>query len=332
MFFSLAPLSLNSCFQEDERVPPHVPGDELSFEFKENMYTVQSYFDLSDNQVVSSSPNSSWMLGFACGSNQWHIIVNSSDYLGVLNTGTRDFEKAASVETGGTERWQFDRSNGDPDSTATAGWVQFTESDTVYSEEVYLLGRYDGIRYSPLWMLKFVHVDDSSYRYLCTKYGLLDTAMVSVEKNPDYNFAYYSFSDSAVQVMHEPPKDQWDLLFTQYGSILYTDEGVPTPYFVRGVLLNPGGVAATLDTIREFSDITFDSLKDYTFSTVQDVIGYRWKDVAVDVGSNTAVYTVISENNYLIRDTESYYYKLRFVSFYNEFGEKGFPVIEFLRL
>ena len=324
--------ALNACFQEDAMVRPHLPGDELSFELKESMYTVQSFFDLDGNQVVSSSPNPSWMLGFACGISQWHIIVNSSDYLGIMKTGTRDFSLAAGVETGGTEQWHFDRSDGNPDSTAIGAWVEFTAADTAYSGEVYLLGQYDGIEYSPLWMLKFTHVDDSSYQYLYARYGQFDTVSVSVVKDSAYNFVYYQFSDSARQVMHEPPKDQWDLLFSQYGSILYTNEGVPTPYFVRGVLLNPNGVSAAIDTARDFSDITFDSLPNYSFSTDQDAIGYEWKDVEVDAGSNTAVYTVKSGNNYLIRDTNGFYYKLRFVSFYNELGEKGFPVFEFLRL
>jgi hypothetical protein len=44
------------------------------------------------------------------------------------------------------------------------------------------------------------------------------------------------------------------------------------------------------------------------------------------------VYTVIPGITYIIIDTEGFFYKLRFVSYYNDQGEKGFPVIEHLRL
>jgi len=97
-------------------------------------------------------------------------------------------------------------------------------------------------------------------------------------------------------------------------------------------MLNQADVVAALDTVNEFGAISYDSLSIYTFSSRQDYIGYEWKDVTVDVSSNTAVYQVKTENNYIIRDTEGFYYKLRFVSFYNDLGEKGYPVFEFAAL
>ncbi|KKK85378.1 hypothetical protein LCGC14_2773880, partial [marine sediment metagenome] len=35
---------------------------------------------------------------------------------------------------------------------------------------------------------------------------------------------------------------------------------------------------------------------------------------------------------YIIRDTEDFFYKMRFISYYNDLGEKGYPVIEHSRL
>ena len=69
-----------------------------------------------------------------------------------------------------------------------------------------------------------------------------------------------------------------------------------------------------------------------SFSRRGDFIGHEWKDVEVDVNSNTAVYVVNSDKIYIVKDTEGFYYKLRFISYYNELGEKGFPVFEHKRL
>ena len=44
---------LGGCFEEDEKVLPHVPGDELSFSFEKSIYTNQSYFDLSTNSILA---------------------------------------------------------------------------------------------------------------------------------------------------------------------------------------------------------------------------------------------------------------------------------------
>jgi len=87
-----------------------------------------------------------------------------------------------------------------------------------------------------------------------------------------------------------------------------------------------------LDSINSFESITFNHLPEYSFSRRRDFIGYDWKDVEVDENSNTAVYTVNSDKIYIIRDTEGFYYKFRFISYYNDLGEKGFPVFEHKRL
>jgi len=36
--------------------------------------------------------------------------------------------------------------------------------------------------------------------------------------------------------------------------------------------------------------------------------------------------------NYVIRDRDGFFYKLRFIDFSNDMGEKGYPKFEFVRL
>lgn len=321
---------LGSCFEEDEKVPPHVPGDELSFAFETSIYTIQSYFDLGTNSIPAENGNTEWVLRFGTRADDWHVGINSANYWGVYNTGSENPDSIP--DNPDQDQWIFDDSSGDPDSSAFAGWVIFAEGDTSYTNYIYLLGNYDGISYKASWAVHLYHVDESTYKFRMRAINAEEWQDFEMPKSPFYNYQHFTTSGGGKQLQIEPDQDLWDLQFTQYGSIIYTDEGVPTPYYVRGVLLNRHRVSAAIDTVNAFADISFEDVRGYTFSRQQDFIGYKWKDVEVDVNSNTAVYTVIPGITYIILDTEGFFYKFRFVSYYNDQGEKGFPVIEHLRL
>jgi hypothetical protein len=75
-------------------------------------------------------------------------------------------------------------------------------------------------------------------------------------------------------------------------------------------------------------DITREHALELEFSSRADVIGYDWKYYNFDAG----VYTVVPDMNYVIRDRDGFFYKLRFIDFNNDVGEKGYPKFEFVRL
>ena len=58
------------------------------------------------------------------------------------------------------------------------------------------------------------------------------------------------------------------------------------------------------------------------------MIGYDWKYYNLDA----ALYTIEPGLAYVIRDRDGFYYKLRFIDFYSEAGEKGYPKFEYVRL
>jgi hypothetical protein len=149
----------------------------------------------------------------------------------------------------------------------------------------------------------------------------------SVRKDTTVNYLYYSFMFQKPQPL-EPSKASWDLLFTQYTTMLFTDEGEPYPYIVTGVLSNRDGVEVALDTTADFSSVTSSGASEFTYSSALDAIGYDWKTYDFDAGS----YTVDFNRTYLIRTREGFLYKLRFSGFYNSSGDKGYPVIEFREL
>jgi hypothetical protein len=154
----------------------------------------------------------------------------------------------------------------------------------------------------------------------------------TVTKDPSVNFMCYSFDGGGEQINFEPPKYEWDLLFSQYTTLLYTNDGVPYPYIVTGVLSNRIDVKVAQDTLMDFQSIDRNAVLNLEYTTIQDEIGYDWKDVVGDVTSGSISYEIIEGLNYIVIDQQGYYYKLRFISFYNNDGEKGYPTFEYQQL
>jgi hypothetical protein len=92
-------------------------------------------------------------------------------------------------------------------------------------------------------------------------------------------------------------------------------------------------LSVALDTTLAFSDINLSDTLLMDFSLNFDKIGYDWKELIGDVNTGNISYETKLNYNYIIRDEQLAYYKLRFISFYNpETGEKGYPTFEYQRL
>ncbi len=319
-----------SCFKEDIPVQPYIPPENVeTVSLQSSIYTHQIYFDLSTGTITGENENSDWVLSFECAADGWHIRINSSDFWGVAPTGSTNFDSVFSDNP--VYLWSFDASDGNPDSTAIDKWVDFNSGLAEYSNEVYLIGKYNGISYESVKKVQFFYVDELIYKFKVGEPDESHADTVQVIKDDYFSFIHYSFLENKIMNL-EPAKDEWDILFTQYSTILYTDEGVPTPYFVRGVLQNPYNIESALDTIVDFNGINYSYALMSIFSTKQDAIGHDWKDVNVDEGSNTAEYKVRPAYTYIIKDTHNDLYKFRFKSYFNTFGVKGFPSFEFSKL
>ena len=246
-------LFFTACFEEDDRVSPHVPGDETVVEIQKNIYDSMLYFDLSSNRVVQSFANNDWHLAFECGEEGWQIRLNSAPYLYIRHTGSTDFDGLTSVPDG--YDWVFDWSNGNRDSTAIDEWVSFSETDTTYSNEVILLGSYNGLNYSVKKKFVFTHVDESKYEFRFSNLDGSEDVTFSLNKDESVDFVYFSTKDGG-SIIPQLAKTEWDFLFCQYSTIIFDTTGIPTPYSLRGVLINPNGVEVAKDTSLNFTDIT----------------------------------------------------------------------------
>lgn len=318
-------LLLTSCFQEDTMVLPHEQGDLLEGQVDMGgLYGTQVFYDLRENEVAASGPVTAWDLSFASSGEQWTIRLNSSKFMVAGNSGDTSFAQelvAAELDM------KFDASNGDPDSTAIGEWVVQTEDSTWSRREVYLLdlGMDEAGNLLGFMKIQFETAGpDYRVRY-ATPDGSGEQVM-EINRDPQQKKIYFSFQKGIVEVA--PRSSEWSLLFSKYTTMLVTNEGENYPYIVNGILLNPNGVAAALDTIHDFMELELADTLDLELTSRADVIGYEWKYYNFDAG----VYTIVPGMNYVIRDRDGFFYKLRFIDFYNDTGEKGNPRFEYVRL
>ena len=324
----------SSCFKEDDKVPPHDPGDVTTDTIAlTNNYRYQVYYDLGNESIIATNEKNTWDLGFECSSNGWHIILNTSNFMLAAKTGMTDF--SIPLDTAGMH-FKYDESTGNLDSTAIGNWLEFLPPDSTksYTEEVYVIDRgYDEAgNLRGLKKVVFMQLENDQYTFKFAKLDGSDEHTFTVIKDPAVNYICFSFDNGGQQLDLEPPSFDWDLLFTQYTTLLFTNEGDPYPYLVTGVLSNAKTIEVHQDTLLDFQTIDLNTAKGLDYSTIQDEIGYDWKDVVGDVGSGSVSYVIVPKLVYVIRDWQGFYYKLRFIGFYSNTGEKGYPTFEMQQL
>lgn len=325
----LLTITLTSCFDEDSYVIQPVSISEVNSPYDINDY--QTYFNLADTMVVSHNGNSDWDLGFESSTLGFHIILNSSKFMFAGNTGLTDFNSVTSI---GSLSMGFDKSSGNLDSTVIGNWVDYSDVlNPVYPKNVYIINRgtdNKGVSYG-LKKIVFEKLENNIYYIHYANLDNSDEQFFQVPKNASANFVLFSFNDGGNLNTQQPNKDLWDLLITKYSTILYDNNNTPTPYPVRGVLIN-NGVSVARDTVTPFNSITYENIRAYTFSTKQDAIGYNWKKYS------NGNYLLIDNCSYIIHDRNNDYYKLRFTSYKNSikgdihYGSDGYPSFEYTKL
>lgn len=323
---------LSSCFKKDEIVIPHDPGEVTTTVIPmTKYYNDQYYFKLDNNEIVSSNNRSIFDLNFSCNDTLTDISLNTANFAMAAET---DFEKLEDVTDTIGLKWNFDKSDGNPDSLAIKHWVSIAAGDTTYSNRVWVINR--GISALGIQLglkkVKFQELKGNKYYFSFSNMdnsGLVETF---VEKDDVFGSIQYSFQDET-EMQTEPEIDNWDLLFTTYSTLLFTNEGSAYPYLVTGVLQNQKHSMISLDTSLVFSEISLSDTSLLEFKSDLDMIGYEWKKIIGDVEAGDYYYETKLNDTYIIRDNNLFYYKLRFINFYDPVtGEQGFPTFEFQKL
>lgn len=340
LFIILCSLSvaLSSCFKKEKPIALPAGTTEIKTVFLGKNYEKELYFDLSSN-TYQEAQLAEWDLCFDASKDGWGIYVNSGTNAVLKNLNLYNLTEPKSFDTSGYIKnldTLTDSPDGRPENTGIGKWqdkyitVGADNLHVIYIIQLpYLSG---SARYK---RLQFLAVTDTSYVFKISELyengsPAYNGKIVEVKKSEDHNFIYYCFNHGGYTVQNaEPNKNSWDIEFTRYKHI-FTDLGPkPFPYLVNGVLSNKNNVAIAKDSITLFEDIDAAKVSQYTFTTDRNGIGYDWKTFDRN-GSLT--YTVNSRITYIIRDTDGQFYKLRFLDFYNELREKGYPKFEFMRI
>lgn len=309
--------TLYSCEKAETGIPRPVQQPTAAVSAQVSMgssYQYQIYYDLETNTAVSQNTKFSWDVGFEASADGYRVILNDSKSSFAYNSGTNNFETADTA--GHIKTLLYDVSSGNLDSTAIGDWR--TDKNVFFIN----LGKDANGLNLGYKKLQILSVSDTSYEIKMASLDGSNLVQKVIKKDSAYNFMFVTLSTGDL-ISVEPPKDAWDVVFTQYTTIFYDPEFLP--YSVTGCLLNRYQTTGAKDSLTDFATIDLDFVKKATLTSAIDIVGYDWK-------TYNGVYTTNPKMIYFIKNRHGIYFKLHFLDFYNQAKEKGNPSFEFQQL
>lgn len=313
--------TLPSCLKKDTAVvlPPAGPATKAAVSMGED-YRTQLFYDFETNQVVRTSEVESWDLAFEASANGYHVFMNGGKSIYTYNTHLTEFSADCTLPSG-FSAWEFDSPSGLPDSTAIGNWWNIQSSQG--NNNVYLVKLAD----NDIRKIQLLSVTPEKYLFYYGRQHDAVPHIFEIPKDSNYNFIYFSFQNEGKLAQPEPPKNTWDVVFTRYRYIYYYLNNFP--YEVNGVLLNPYATMAAVDSTTPFYELSLTRAMELSYVNNRDVIGgFGWKEYDF----NTSRYQVDPRMNYVVRNRNGQWYKLHFLDFYNQSGQKGCPSFEFSQI
>lgn len=311
-------LFLSSCLKEEIPVPAPVPGNVETTQIEIGWpYTNQVYYDCGTNSVVKTNTKYDWDLSFECDTNGFHVLLNTARGIFIANQGNVPFSSVTS--TAGVN-WLWDAPSGVLDSTAFGNWNNSNNVfivDRQYNES----GGHIGYK-----KIQILSVDNQSYTFKYANLDGTDEVTYSIAKDYNRSFIHFNFDNGGQTLALEPNKNDWDLLFTNH---YYKFSNLPLPFVLVQVISNlHNEVKVAEDNANNFENITLLDTSSYIFTNVWNEIGYDWK---IRNSQNNS-FTIDGNKSYLIKTTEKLFYKIRFIDFYDNLGNKGYPKFEIQKL
>ncbi|MGA9212006.1 HmuY family protein [Kaistella sp.] len=195
---------------------------------------------------------------------------------------------------------------------------------------VYTLGNERGwkkikiIRFHEGYKIQYANLDETSHKeYVITK-------------DADFNYKFFSFfTETEAEI--QPKKKNWDLCFTVFTNLVNNPENnLPTSYIFPDVVLHNilGNVGAYEVTTAngqgetEYNRFTKENIDPSKFVfNDQRTIGGNWRTTT---GANGA--EVYSNKFYIVKNSDGFYFKLRFLRMKNQDGYRGYPQFEYKAL
>jgi hypothetical protein len=229
----------------------------------------------------------------------------------------KDCTAVKAADTTGLGVIPVDRPSGSLDSTAFGDWRD--GSVYVIARGYNELGQDQG-----MMKVQVLSVDDKAYQVRFAKMDGSGDNTVEVKKDDAYNLSFLSFDGGGKTLLVEPPKANWDVVFTKYTHLYYDLNNMP--YSVVGCVLNRYKTTGAQYSGSKFADIKLQDAMEVKLSEHIDAIGFEWKTYT------GTTYKVDTTRNYVVRNSGGLYFKLRFIGFLDKTGVKGSPAWEYQRL
>jgi len=282
-------------------------------------YSTQFYFDLENSKIVHSGNVDSWHLSFENTGVGEAIFLNGGVGMALVATDKSDFEEVGSSDHEG-HQWVQDNPNGKHEESAIGNWNQ----NSLTRDRIYLIRLNESNEF--VYAIKFKSVSSTAYHFEFKQLGTNNTTDCAIEKDPTRTYSYFNLKSQKTVADVEPIKESWDLVFTRYGFTFH-DQTPPLPYIVTGVLTQPE-TEVYKDSLHDFYEIDEEILSKCDLQTNRDIIGFDWKYYDFDLG----IYHIRQDYTYIIKTKNEQYFKLRFLSFYDDNGLKGTPTFEYRRI
>lgn len=291
-------------------------------------YQMQIYFDLSTGKYKAENKRDIWDLALGCNPSKANLFVNPAMLQRTAATGSSDFNKNFSISD---YVFEYERAqNFYRNGRLTKNWINNIPSGEVYIVD---LGKTLANQARGYKLLQITAFDENGYHLKMANLDHSDLIELKVPLNTSYNHVYISLSKPDAVLELEPPKEEWDIIFTKYMARLY-DGSDTLDYSVTGALLNPYKSVAYFhepsyrDSSWSYQDLRIEDLNESLYSQKSDVMGHDWKLFDLDAGA----FRVIDAKNYFIRDISNQDYRLHFTGFYDDQGRKGGVSFEYLPL
>jgi hypothetical protein len=320
----------SSCLKKDKVLPLLSSAGTMDSVVIGEQYQEVVYYDFEMKKIVATAKVDDWDLSFESNDSGTHVFINGgktwngANGVWAYNTHQTQFSAVKSASAINEANYLFDAPSGLPDSTAFGTWYTGSlENGNLQSKnEVYI------IKLDPTSFIKcrIKNCTVNDYQIECAPLSADTVTAISFVKEKDKNCIYVNWSNNALRkVAMEPNKNAWDIVFTRFRHIYYDLNNFP--YIVNAVLINPYQTLVAADSVTGYQQI-----KSYNYPGIQwvpnrNIIGFDWKSYDIQSG----LYKVNPNKSYLIK-TNSGYYKLHFLDFYNKNGIKGTPTFEFDRL
>lgn len=321
-----------SCLKEDvpvKKPPINANSNQTVF----STYNTQGYYNLKSMSFVQTNIKTAWDLRFDCD-NHFNIWLNSAKFMLIADVGDKTFDEV--VDTNGYH-FEFDYPSGKRDSNAIDEWGDFTSTSPISYNHLYILDLGRDADGNQLGFVKMKIKNFVSNAYTIEFTNLTDVGTtpktLTITKNSDYNYQYVSLNGTGSVVNIEPKKTEWDLWYTQYSTWIFDpDQGFHIPYLVIGVIVNPYNTEVSFDTLDRFTQIELLEAQSKTYYNNWDIIGYGWKNAGNVTGGGPVLYVTYPQITYLVKTSNTDYFKMRFTDFYNTSGNRGYPKWDQLQL